>query len=90
MVQFNPKVSTSRTLCNRIAALFVQSAFLYLVPTVIFIVLCAQRSLGQNLLFPIVCQIQVSFDPSPTLVKIQADDLLGYLSLCLRCSSLCE
>jgi hypothetical protein len=43
--------------------LFVQSALLYLVPTLIFIVLCAQRSLGQNLLFPILCQIQVSFVP---------------------------
>ena len=63
MVHFKPKLSSSRALCNRIASLFVQSALLYLVPALIFIILCAQRSLGQNLLFPVVCQIQVSFVP---------------------------
>ena len=41
--------------------MFVQSTLFYLVPTLVFVALCAQRSIGQNLLFPIVCQIQVSF-----------------------------
>lgn len=86
MVQFSPKISASRTLCNQIAALFVQSALLYLIPTLILIVLCAHRSLGQSLLFPIVCQIQVRLVQDPTAAKAQADDLFDYLSLCLRCS----
>jgi len=60
MVRVTPKVSRSRVLCNRIASMFVQSTLFYLVPTLVFIALCAQQSLGQNLLFPIICQIQAS------------------------------
>lgn len=65
MVQLTGRRTRSRDLCNRIASMFVQSALLYLVPTLVFVILCAQRSLAQNLLFPIVCQIQASFASCP-------------------------
>ena len=54
------ETSENRTVRRRIAAMFVQNTLLYLIPTLAFIVLCAQRSLGQNFLFPIMCQIQAS------------------------------
>lgn len=76
MVQLTPNLTPSRALCNRIASLFVQSALLYLVPTLIFIVLCAQRNLGQNLLFPVLCQIQVSFVPHLRLLVLQRPRLM--------------
>ena len=60
MVQFARKLGTSPTICYSVLSLFVRGALIYLVPTFVFIVLCAQRNLGQNLLFPIVCQLQAS------------------------------
>ena len=54
-------INATRIMCNRIACMFLQSTLFYLVPTLVFIALCAEQSLSQNLLFPIVCQIQASF-----------------------------
>ncbi|KAF9652721.1 hypothetical protein BDM02DRAFT_3183406 [Thelephora ganbajun] len=68
MVQLTRKISMSRALCNRIASMFVQSTLFYLIPTLVFIALCAQRDLGQNLLFPTLCQIQPL---SPLLVVMR-------------------
>ena len=61
MVRAGHRINTTRIMYNRIACMFVQSTLFYLVPTLVFIALCAEQSLGQNLLFPIVCQIQASF-----------------------------
>ena len=61
MVWTGRAINTTRIMCNRIACMFIQSTSFYLVPTLVFIALCAERSLGQNLLFPIMCQIQASF-----------------------------
>lgn len=66
MVKLTPRCSTSRATCHRIASFFVQSALLHLVPTLIFIALCAKRNVAQDLLFPIMCQIQ----PLPSLLVI--------------------
>ena len=60
MFQMARTVSTTRVMCHRIAFMFIQSALFYLVPTLVFIALCAERSFSQNLLFPIMCQIQAS------------------------------
>ena len=54
-------LGATQIMCHRIASMFIQSTLFYLVPTLVFIALCAQRSLGQNMLFPIMCQIQASF-----------------------------
>lgn len=92
MVQFAPRISTSRALCHRIAALFVQSALLYLIPTFVFIALCAQRSLGQNLLFPILCQLQVSLISGTRVLMMLGPRLISRRithSLYRRCSSSC-
>ena len=89
MMQVARNIHTSRTTCNRIASMFIQSALFYLVPTLVFIALCAQRSFGQNVLFPIVCQIQVSFvSRSCTLVLGLMPRWIMY-SLYLRYSSSC-
>jgi hypothetical protein len=61
MAQITQKIGPSRSLCHRIAYMFVQSTLFYLVPTLVFIALCAQRSLSQNLFFPIMCQAQASY-----------------------------
>lgn len=69
MVWTGRAINATRIMCNRIACMFIQSTLFYLVPTLVFIALCAERSLGQNLLFPIMCQIQASFvSRSHTLV----------------------
>ena len=92
MTRITRKISRSRALCNRIAFMFVQSALFYLAPTLVFIALCAQRNLGQNLLFPIIFQIQASFVSHQRVLVDQRPGLIYcsiVYSLYLRCSSSC-
>lgn len=92
MARITGKISKSRALCNRIASMFVQSTLFYLVPTLVFIALCAQRSLGQNLLFPIICQIQASSVSYSRALVVWRPGLTSFwitYSLCHRYSSSC-
>ena len=92
MMQTTRSIGSSRVLCNRIATMFVHSALFYLVPTLVFIALCAQRSLAQNLLFPVICQIQASFVSYPPGVATRRPRLMScwiVCSLCLRYSLSC-
>lgn len=92
MIRITRTISKSRMLCNRIASMFVQSTLFYLVPTLVFIALCAQRSLGQNLFFPIICQIQASSVSSSCILVVRRHGLIScwfMYSLCHRYSSSC-
>lgn len=82
MVQSTRKNSATRILCNQIASMFVQSTLLYLVPTLVFIALCAERNLGQNLLFPLICQIQVSFVSHSYVLSMQRPGLTARWIMC--------
>jgi hypothetical protein len=59
--------------------MFVESALIYLVPTLVFIALCARRSIGQNLLFPVICQIQVCSVSFSGSTRAWADTPFGHL-----------
>ena len=47
--------------CTRIVAMFAESAALYVTTALIFVGLCIERNFAQNMVLPVLEQIQVSF-----------------------------